>query len=63
MDNTNSNGAFGLLYVIIGIGSGIIGWLNEHTIHENLQNLSLIISCFAGLMAIRHYYLQNKKKK
>ena len=52
----------GLWYVGASIITGVLGWINLHTLNNVLQNLSLFVSICAGMMAIRHYYLQNKIK-
>ena len=60
---TSSHSAGGLIYVAVSFISGALGWISLHSVKENLQVASLLISCGAGLMAMRHYYLQNKKVK
>lgn len=77
MDNNQfpSQPGGGPVYLALSLFCATIGWINSAYeavlgwitsaahVKELLQNASLFISCVAGLMAIRHYYLQNKTPK
>jgi hypothetical protein len=53
----------GLGYACISVLGMILGWISIHSVYEVLQLFATTVSIGAGLMAIRHYYLQNKRKK
>jgi hypothetical protein len=53
---TNGNG------IALTVISFLMFVFNFLTAEQWLRIISLVISCAAGLMAIRHYYLAGKKR-
>lgn len=61
--NFSSTPTTGIVYLAISFIGVLVGWITSFSVHEILQGLAHIVSIGAGIMAIRHYYLQNKKPK
>lgn len=53
----------GMTFVVLSWGTTIIVRFLEHS-NEIITkgNISFALSCVVSIMAIRHYYLQNKNK-
>lgn len=60
MDNNHSE--HGHIALLVSVLTGFLGWLNAMQVSELLKNISMTVSIAAGIMAIRHYWLQNRKK-
>lgn len=61
MDNHNHITGHGHASLLISLISGVIAWVNLHTVPELLKTGSAFVSIFAGIMAIRYYYYATKK--
>lgn len=59
-NNTLEHGHISLAISII---TGAFAWISSHNISETVKIVSMILSCGAGLMAMRYYYFATKRVK
>lgn len=58
-----SHGEQGHAALVVSVLTGFLGWISSAQVDETLKFTSMCVSILAGIMAIRHYYLQSKPKK